>query len=433
MSQQLAFSQNPVYNNNKKFNTLIRESKEKGELENGTDISSQRRLSVSEPDHRGRTDDHREIRDASEDLSEGTQEELVSEYAADREIEQPPYGDRENSTGEDGSPDGKSPEDLSGTRQRNGSDEVGSPHEQSDSDGRREHLEGIGVQLIEETTEQDLSEAEEEIASALSLPELPTVKQQIRSIEERQAALYAGEISIPSDVVDEVLRKGGNKDRSHLRIIYNFMIEQTPEEYTEFVRREYGEGGIGLVINGKEYSVWYDELGMQIAVGHTIHDHILDKVFLSWEEVAGRIHQLLRQGEYAPQAVLEAARANAVKEHAEALAYMQRDMAEGVSELVFEDNQIFYGGFPEMVERIGNLLEQPEFLTDLNERLEGLAEAYEMDKEIMRFHYYRPDRVSAQFQKFAKEAVPYQAREGFQWQCHLVKTLSRQPLAEQGI
>lgn len=148
LSQQLAFSQNPVYNNNKKFNTLIRESKEKGELENGTDISSQRRLSVSEPDHRGRTDDHREIRDASEDLSEGTQEELVSEYAADREIEQPPYGDRENSTGEDGSPDGKSPEDLSGTRQRNGSDEVGSPHEQSDSDGRREHLEGIGVQLI---------------------------------------------------------------------------------------------------------------------------------------------------------------------------------------------------------------------------------------------------------------------------------------------
>ncbi len=109
-----------------------------------------------------------------------------------------------------------------------------------------------------------MSEAEEEIASALSLPELPTVKQQIRSIEERQAALYAGEISVPSDVVDEVLRKGGNKDRSHLRMIYNFMIEQTPEEYTEFVRREYGEGGIGLVIGGKEYSVWYDELGCRL-------------------------------------------------------------------------------------------------------------------------------------------------------------------------
>lgn len=28
------------------------------------------------------------------------------------------------------------------------------------------------------------------------------------------------------------------------------------------------------------------------------------------------------------------------------------------------------------------------------------------------------DKVAAQFQKFAKEAVPYQSREGFQWQEH---------------
>lgn len=179
-----------------------------------------------------------------------------------------------------------------------------------------------------------------------------------------------------------------------------------------------GEGGIGLTIGGKEYSIWYNELGMQIAVGHTVHDRILDKAFLSWEEVTGRIHQLLRQGEYAPQVVLDAARENAVKEHAQALVNMERDMAEGVAELVFEDEQVFRGGFPEVEERVGRLLEQPEYLSELNERLEGLAEAYSLDKEIMRFHYYRPDKVLAQFQKFAKEAVPYQAREDFQWQEH---------------
>ncbi len=64
------------------------------------------------------------------------------------------------------------------------------------------------------------------------------------------------------------------------------------------------------------------------------------------------------------------------------------------------------------------MLDQPEYLADLNERLAGLAEAYEEDPEIMRFHWYRPDKVAAQFQKFAKEAVPYQSREGFQWQEH---------------
>ena len=401
------------------FNTLIRESKnDEGGKANGTDLSPQGRLPVSEPDADGRTADHREIRDAAEDISEGTQEEPVSEPADQREAGQPPGRDRESGAGEDGDPSGRASYDISGTGQRDGSDGVDSTHEQPDTDGGGNRADGIGIQLGEETREQDLSEAEEIEASALSLPEFPTVEQQIRSIEERQAALYAGETAIPADVIDEVLRKGGNKDRSHLRIIYNFMVEQTPEEYTDFVRREYGTGGIGLVIGGKEYSVWYDELGMQIAVGHTVHDRILDKTFLSWEDVSGRIHQLLRQGEYAPQAVLDAARENAIKEHAQALAFMHGDMAEGVAEIVFGTEHQFGYGYPEKTERIEKLIAQPEYLAELNERLAGLAEAYETDKDLMRFHHYRPDKVAAQFQKFAKEAVPYQSREGFQWQEH---------------
>ncbi|MFQ7676782.1 helicase-related protein [Ruminococcus sp. 1001136sp1] len=293
-----------------------------------------------------------------------------------------------------------------------------SPYEQPDSDGGGEHLDGIGIQLSEETTEQDLSEAEEIEASAFSLPALPTAKEQIREIEERMAALYAGEISISPDVVDEVLRVGGNREGSQLRIIYNFMIEQTPEEYTEFVRREYGTGGKGLVIDGTEYSVWFDELGMQVAVGHTVTDRILDKVFLSWEEVSGRIHQLLRQGEYAPQVVLDAARLNALEEHATVLAYMKHDMAEGVAEIVFGDTEIFHHGFPDTVKNLSELLAQPEYLSEINERLEGAALAYAEDKDIMRFHFYRPDKVSAQFKKFAKEAVPFGARDGFAWEEH---------------
>ena len=252
------------------------------------------------------------------------------------------------------------------------------------------------------------------------MPELPTANAQIRRIEERMAALYAGEIAIPPEVVDEVLRSGGNRARSQLRIIYNFMTDQTPEEYTDFVRREYGMGGIGLTIGGTEYSVWYDELGMQIAVGHTVNDKLLDKAFLSWEDVSGRIRQLLAQGEYAPQVVLDAARGNALTEHAQALAYMEGDMAEGVAELVFDDMEPFRGGYPDRVEKLSGMLAQPEYLAELNERLEGLAEAYAEDKSIMRFQYYRPDKMLAQFQKFAKEAIPYRARNGFMWEEHPV-------------
>ena len=61
----------------------------------------------------------------------------------------------------------------------------------------------------------------------------PSVEQQIRQIEERVHALYAGEIAIPEDVVDEVLRAGGNRNGSMPRIIYQFMLSRTEEEYAE--------------------------------------------------------------------------------------------------------------------------------------------------------------------------------------------------------
>ena len=297
-----------------------------------------------------------------------------------------------------------------------------STYEQSDGNSGREHLDGIGVQLIEDTSEDQLSKAEEEIASALSLPELPSVNEQKREIENRIASLYAGEIAIPSEVVDEVLRTGGNRSKSQLRIIYNFMSEQTPEEYTEFVKREYGTGGKGFEINGMEYSVWFDETGLQIAVGHTVTDQILDKAFLSWEDVSDRIHQLLKQGEYAPQSVLDVARKNAIKEHAQALAYMKADMAEGVAELVFDEEDLphLHSIYPEITDYLEEKLTDPQWLADLNERLEGLAMAYEEDKSIMRFRTYNPIRISGQFQKFAAEVIPYNARDEFAWQEHKV-------------
>ena len=428
--KEVEISSERNYNN---FNTLMRENKNQdvennkeenieneGGTDYGTDISSQGGLPVSEPDRRGGRSDDREIRDASEEIPEGTQEQPVSEPVPDRKAEQPSGRNREGSTGEDGQPDGEIAEEPSGTGQGSRPDGLDSTYERTDGNSGREHLDGIGIQLVEDTREDGLSKAEEEIASALSLPEYPTANEQRRQIEERAAALYAGEIPIPESVVDDILRTGGNRAGSQLRIIYNFMSEQAPEEYTEFVKREYRKGGKGFQIDGSEYSVWFDETGMQIVVGHTVTDQILDKAFLSWEDVSGRIHQLLDQGEYAPQSVLDAARNNAVKEHAQALAYMKGDMAEGVAEIVFDDEDLphLHSIYPEITDYLEEKLEDPQWLSELNERLDALAEAYEENHSIMRFHHYNPINISKQFQKFADEVIPYQARDGFAWKEH---------------
>ena len=66
---------------------------------------------------------------------------------------------------------------------------------------------------MKDTREDGLSKAEEEIASALSLPEYPTANEQKRQIGERVAAFYAGEIPIPESVVDDIFTDGRKPDR----------------------------------------------------------------------------------------------------------------------------------------------------------------------------------------------------------------------------
>ena len=437
------------------FNTLIRESTDdnqlssdkeienKGGAQNGSDLHEEGRLPVPEPDDQRGAHSVREVRNAAEDIPEGKQEELVSEHDADWETGEAPAGDRRDSERADGKDfiadgtEGRRGRETESSRP----DALGTTYEQHPEPGGRDRSEGIGVQLIPEDGMDEIEtveyipsdvvsetgnidespEAEDAVSSAFSIPaiqffpDLPTAAQQRRQIEERMDAVYAGESNIPAGVIDEILRTGGNRNGSQLRIIYNFMIDQTPEEYAEFVRREYGKGGKGLAIDEKDYSVWFDESGMKIAEGHSVDDPLMDRAYLSWDEVSGRIHQLLLQGEYAPQSVLDAARENALHEHATALVYMEHDLADGIEEIVFEDTSIFRGGFPDAVQKVSEKLDDPAFVTDLVERLEGLAAAYAEAPDLMRFPYYNPDRMLAQFRHFAKEAVPFVARDGFSW------------------
>ena len=425
LQKPLEKSESPVYN---RFTTLKRESQdneqpEEGGRENGADVSSQGRLPVSEPgDRDGTGRDHREVRDAAQDVPEGEPPELVSEHAGDGQAEPAPVGDRPEGEREARIPDRADGSDggRDGGAERPRSDGLDTADEQPSQPGGRDHTDGIGLQLTDETTEQDLTEAEAEIASALSLPDLPTVNQQIRAIEERMAAPYEREITVPTEIVDEVLRTGGNRRGSQLWLIYNFMIEQTPEAATAYVRREYGKGGKGFNINGTDYAVWFDELGLQIAAGHSVREQVVEKAFLSWDDVAGRIHQLLKQGEYAPQPVLDAARGNALEEYANALAFMERDIEADHKHLLFDESEMemFTGIFSDEIEKVSRFLDRQENLDSLVARLRSFAALYENNREMMRFHHYNPTRMANAFEAFAKPWTPYQAREGFQWDTH---------------
>ena len=232
ITQQLEKSVDSLYNTNTDFSTLKRETKEnttEGGQETGVDVLPQGRLSVPESGREGRAADHREVRDAAQDVPEREPKELVSEYADERQAEPASGADRGSSGEPGGNPAGRPEREVSGTEQGERPAGMGGASEQPDGDGRGDRLEGIGIQLTEPTTEQDLSEAEEEIASAFSFPDLPTVEQQIRAIEAPIRARYADEIALDSEVVDEILRTGSNRSKAKVDVPFMMQLCGKPE------------------------------------------------------------------------------------------------------------------------------------------------------------------------------------------------------------
>ena len=102
---------------------------------------------------------------------------------------------------------------------------MGSAPEQPDGDGRGDRLEGIGVQVIETTTEQDLSEAEEEIASAFSLPDSEVTG---KPLQERLYQ-YMSDASLSLSEMEPYFSYYPDKLYKNLvetRVIYNGILAQ---------------------------------------------------------------------------------------------------------------------------------------------------------------------------------------------------------------
>ena len=86
-------------------------------------------------------------------------------------------------------------------------------------------------------------------------------------------------------------------------------------------------GGNGIVTDNGRYSVWYAEDGIHIATGDASRYLFYAKV-VSWQEAAERIGRLLEQGEYATNVELAEAPGHERMELAKSLWYLRGDLSE---------------------------------------------------------------------------------------------------------
>ena len=187
-----------------------------------------------------------------------------------------------------------------------------------------------------------------------------------------------------TDMINHVLRGGSAEPRSLERIVAQFQKGKSISENAEFLRKEFGEDGRGYKYASPDFSStalvssWTDNTGITVAISNTAFPEGKN-AHLEWNEAAERISEMLENGEYCSQDIIDRAIDNDMKDIAGKLWYLHQDCEVEY----FIPDEMFKGGFPDSTERI------KASLTDSA----TLQKYIEQDRDVLRFHFHKPKEL----------------------------------------
>lgn len=160
-----------------------------------------------------------------------------------------------------------------------------------------------------------------------------------------------------TDMVNHVLRGGSAEPRSLERIVAQFQKGKSVAENAEFLRKEFGEDGRGYKYAPPDFSSsalvssWTDNTGITVAISNTAFPEGKNAHF-EWSEAAERIGEMLENGEYCSQDIIDRAIDNDMKDIAGKLWYLHQDC-----------------------------------------EVEYFIRQYEQDRNVLRFHFHKPKEL----------------------------------------
>ena len=321
-----------------------------------------------------RSETSREVWELEENLSQETQTDDLRRYDSERDIVSTSLGSAGNSNEENRTSDEAIIREESGTGQENTADDVGAAHEQPKSTGRRNRTDGVGVQLI-----LDLFLNQDE---------------QIKFIDEAENEVKTSfAFSFVQDEIDLFLQLGSNTNNARMMIATEFMKQKSTEEIIPTLKEIY-HGGYGIQTDRINISAWYDDEGMSFAKGNTARDNVHAQ-FMSWEDVAKRIGELLDEGKFATNVELMEAPTHERKQISEKLWYLYQDLSDEIKrEDVFPSLADIRGnGFPSKTQALAEKLSDKDFCSNLEKEFQVFKMMYEVDRNVLRFHYHKIDKI----------------------------------------
>ena len=333
-------------------------------------LQAERRDPDSRPEaQRNREPAPGQVRTDAQDVPANASDDAVEQPAAKRDIAGAPAGDRRGGAEPSGAADAGADEGRGrdGGIESQRPDAMGRPDERLQGAGRGNHPQGAGVQLsfLEGLAAQPGTErAESDVPSALS---------------------------IPQEVVDEVLRVGGNTAHHRERIVAAF--EKQKPDTPDFLRSLL-HGGNGIVTDAGTFAVWYDETGIRISRGRSAR-HAPSARLVSWQEAASRIGQLLEEGRFAANVELAGAEGYEHFRLAEKLWYLRQDFSEkaidaGYLPSLAKDGRHDFSGETEW---LAEKLTDPAFRTQLTREYRQFLSDQRQRGDLLRFHFHRLDEI----------------------------------------
>ena len=213
---------------------------------------------------------------------------------------------------------------------------------------------------------------------------------QLNLFDEAEDAQAPSAFSFPQEVMDDVLRLGGNTEELRMRVAAEFEKRRSIDEIAAFLPTVY-RGGNGFTIDGEKYAVWYAEDGIRIAQGEQAR-YERGSQLIPWSDAAKRIGELLDAGKFATKD--EVARAEDYEHEliARKLWNLQHDLSDG-NEDMFPSLADVDGVFPEAVQQITAKLAGPEGREAILGDYLDFREAYKADPDILRFRHHDVDGI----------------------------------------
>ncbi len=207
----------------------------------------------------------------------------------------------------------------------------------------------------------------------------------VDAVEEKPKKMRA----ISQEVIDEFLRLGGCTKHSAERIYAYYRRAGSVQESIRFLRNEYENDAVGLLIGGRKMAARWDENGICIAEGDNT-EGAWKSVTLTWNEVNDRTRELIELGQYIPKHQADMADKIYEDDLAKDLAHLYYNG--GTFESIPEEYKIGRSLrlFPDTKEYYKNILHDPAELERLCEEIK--ANYARLKEYPPRFHYVESEQ-----------------------------------------